>query len=445
MGARTDSKKTVALISLGCAKNLVDSEVMLGALKAARYAFVTNPREADLVVVNTCGFIRPARDEAEEAIRRLIRAKAKHPGQRLAVVGCYVVRDRERLKRLFPEVDLWLGVGAFDRIADAARGGSFREPSRTFLYDHRHRRLLSTSPGTAYIKISEGCSHRCSFCAIPLIKGRYRSRTVSSIAAEARAMALLGVKEINIISHDTTFFGRDRGVHGSLVKLLRRLIGVHGIEWIRLLYGYPEEITDDLLEVIQEKKVCPYLDIPFQHAEKKIVRSMRRSTDGTGALALIEKIRKRVPGIALRTSLIVGFPGEGAAEFHILKQFVREARFEHLGVFTYSRESGTPAYNKEDRLTQEEKERRRSEIMEIQAAISLSHNRALIGSTTEVLVEKPWTRPNFFIGRTRRQAPEADGVLILDAKSSRGIKPGGIVGARITEADVYDLGGRIRP
>ena len=445
MGVRTASKINVTLISLGCAKNLVDSEIMLGALKAARYAFVADPKDADIVIVNTCGFIRPAREEAEEIIEKLIRQKARRPDQRLVVTGCYVARDRALLKKAFPEVDTWLGVGAFDRIADVVQGGPFKEPERTFLYDHRHPRLLSTPSGSAYIKISEGCSHGCSFCAIPLIKGRYRSRTVSSVMNEARAMAGLGIREINLISQDTTFFGRDRGVQDGLVRLLQKLVGVKGIEWIRILYGYPEEITDGLLEIFLEDKICPYLDIPFQHAEKKIVRAMRRGKYGASALGLIEKIRARVPDIALRTSLIVGFPGEGAAEFHVLKQFVRDARFEHLGVFTYSHEPGTPAHKKDDRLTQEEKERRRDDIMEIQAEISLAHNRALVGAMADVLVEKPWKEEGCFLGRTRHQAPEVDGVLALDARGFGWVKPGTVVKARITEADVYDLRGKLIP
>jgi len=438
-------QKKVALIHLGCAKNLVDSEVMLGHLHDARYAFVRSPEHADIIIVNTCGFIRPARDEADDVLEKLARLKMRSPEKRFAITGCYVTKERDHLKRTFPWVDAWLGVGSFDRIVEAVEGRPVRERGRTFLYDHRSPRLISTPPGWAYLKVSEGCSHRCSFCSIPRIKGPYRSRSLASIVEEARAMAGRGIREIDLISHDTTFYGRDRGLRDGLVRLIRRLMRLEGIEWVRFLYGYPEEVTDGLLEVLGEPKVCPYLDIPFQHADPGVVMKMKRGSDGERALKLIDKIRKRVPDIALRTSLIVGFPGEGAKEFLALKQFVREARFNHLGVFTYSQESGTAAEALTDPLTQEEKDRRRDEIMEMQAGISMERNRMSIGRTMDVLLEGPLKKGGGWAGRTRYQAPEVDGIVMIKDGEIRpnGRKP--ILKVEITDVDIYDLRGRPVP
>jgi len=439
----SNSVKNVVLISLGCAKNLVDSEVMLGYLNRAGYRFVQNPEAADIVIVNTCGFIRPARDEAYGILKKLARLKKKRPAIKLAVTGCYVAKERESLEKEFPAVDVWLGVGAYDAIVDAIEGRAVREPKRTFLYDHASPRVFSTPPGWAYLKISEGCSHRCAFCSIPAIKGPYRSRSMASIVAEASSMAERGVKEINLISQDTTYFGRDRGGAEGLAKLCRRLLKVRGIEWIRILYGYPEEISDELLEVLREPRVCSYLDIPFQHADPAIIKRMSRGTDGRKALKLLENIRKKVPDIVVRTSLIVGFPGEGAKEFQALLQFVREARFHHLGVFPFSREPGTPAEALPDSLSQEEKDRRCGEVMELQAGISRSWNQGFVGRTLDVLPDKRLGREPGFVGRTEFQAPEVDGLVLVETPDAPGTEIlRRLAKVEITGADVYDLKGR---
>ena len=433
--------KKAALISLGCAKNLVDSEVMLGYLRGAGYEFVRSPEDADVIVVNTCGFIRPARDEADDVLRKISRVKKRRPEKKIAVVGCYVQKNRDALRRAFPAIDVWLGVGSYDRIVEAIAGAVFREPAGTYLYDHRSPRVLSTPPGWAYLKVSEGCSHRCAFCSIPSIKGPYRSRSIASIVAEAGSMAGRGIREIVLISQDTTYYGRDRKAKDGAAGLLRRLARVDGVEWVRMLYGYPDEVTDALLDALNGDRVCPYLDIPFQHSDPGIVKRMKRGIDGARALKLIERIRKRVPGIALRTSLIVGFPGEGAKEFQGLMQFVREARFDHLGVFTYSAEAGTPAAALEERLTAEEKERRRDEIMDLQAGISRARNQALIGSRMKVLLEGPLAAGRGFAARARTQAPEVDGVVLVEAEASA-LKAGEpFVEVEITSADTYDLKG----
>lgn len=435
--------KRVALISLGCAKNLVDSEVMLGCLAGSGYGFVGDQREADIIIINTCGFIRPARDEALAAIRRAVRLKKEKPSLRIVVAGCYVEKDEDDLSRKFPRVDAWTGVKNFDKIVSIVQGRPFGESRKTFLYDETSPRVLSTPPTWAYLKISEGCSHRCSFCTIPLIKGAYRSRGIGSIVREARALTELGILEINLISQDSTYFGRDRGRTRGIAGLLGGLIGVRGIEWIRVLYGYPEEITPPLLDIMKETKICPYLDIPFQHADPRLVRAMKRGLDGPGALRLLDTIRTKIPDIAVRTSLIVGFPGEGKKEFRALKRFVREAVFDHLGVFTYSPEPGTAAFAMPDAVSEEEKRARRDEIMEMQAGISFSRNKQYVGRTIEVLLEGPPKKPRGpWLGRGRFQAPEVDGLVLVDVPPDQSLSPG-IVEVEITRADVYDLHGRI--
>ena len=443
-GVRRAGGKTVALISLGCAKNLVDSEVMLGALKAAGYALTGRAEDADTVVVNTCGFIGPAREEAESTLAEVLRMKRKDPRKRIVAAGCHVERDRARLEREFPGVDAWTGVRSFDRIVAIVEDIAFREPGRTFLYSDASPRLVTTPGAWAYVKISEGCSHRCGFCAIPLIKGPYVSRSAASILREVRALAALGVREIDLISHDTSWFGRDRGLRDGLARLLERLARVAGIAWLRFLYGYPEEITDRLLEAMAGPKICRYFDIPFQHADPGLVKAMRRGLDGTRALRLLDRIRTKLPEAAVRTSLIVGFPGEGKKEFAALRRFVEAARFDHLGVFAYSPERGTASAGLIDRVPFEEKEARRREIMEIQASISREKNETRIGRTIDVLVEGPdAASPGRWTGRGRFQAPEVDGIVRFSLPPGMSEPPAPIVRVAIASADDYDLFGTL--
>jgi ribosomal protein S12 methylthiotransferase len=441
---QTKQGKTVSLVTFGCAKNLVDSEVMLGCLGRAGYTFSTDPEKADVVVLNTCGFIKPAREEAVQAFEKAVALKRKKKKKLVVATGCFVERYKDALRSKYPEIDVWLGVRDFDKIVPAIEGRPFRGGKTTFLCSHNTPRLLSTPPSWAYLKISEGCSHECAFCAIPLIKGPYRSRRVSSILEEAQELGRRGVKEINLVSQDTTYFGRDKGTKDGLIRLLRRLVDVRGIRWIRLLYGYPEEITDGLLDVMAEDKICSYLDIPFQHADRGILKGMKRSLDGTRALALIEKIRKRLPDIALRTSLIVGFPGEGRREFESLKAFVRAARFDHLGVFSYSPEEGTDSFRAGDPILEEDKIKRQEEIMQIQAEISLAINRKYLNSLVEVVVEtRSAGGSQTPFGRARFQAPEVDGVIYFRDSSTppRRLRP--LEKVEIVAADVYDLHGKI--
>jgi ribosomal protein S12 methylthiotransferase len=436
--------KTVALVTFGCAKNLVDSEVMLGHLRRASFLPITDEKKADVVILNTCGFIRPAREEAERGIEAACSLKKKHGPRTLVVTGCYVEREGPELRRRYPEVDVWLGVKDYDHIVPAVEGTVYPLGRATFLCSHTSPRLLSTPATWAYLKISEGCSHRCSFCAIPLIKGPYRSRTIASILKEARGLVRRGIKEINLVSQDTTYFGRDREKRNDLVLLLRRLADVRGLRWIRLLYGYPEEVTPGLLEVMAEEKICSYLDLPFQHADRRVLKRMKRSIDHRRALSLIEKIRKKLPDVALRTSVIVGFPGERRSEFEELKRFVAEARFEHLGVFTYSPEKGTAAFRWGDPIPEEEKVERQAEVMRIQAKISREINRSRLHQRLDVLMETfVENKRGVLVGRTRFQAPEVDGVVIVRDRrqTPQPVRP--IEKVEITATRVYDLHGII--
>lgn len=441
---RSKPKKSIALITLGCAKNLVDSEVMLGFLQQAGYDFVRHPDRADVLILNTCGFIGPAKEEAEQAIRKAVRLKKKKPEKAIVVTGCYVQRCAGELAARYPDVDAWLGVADFDKIVPAVEGRDFRHGKRTFLCSHTTPRVVSTPRSWAYLKISEGCSHRCAFCAIPLIKGPYRSRPVASIVREAEELATLGVREINLVSQDSTSFGRDRGIKEGLARLLRRLVKVPRIRWIRVLYGYPEEVTDPLLDVMGEEKICSYLDIPFQHFDRRILRLMKRSGDGKTSLALVERIRRRRPDIALRTTIIVGFPGEGPKEFAALKDFVRAARFDHLGVFTYSPEESTAAFRLGNPVSEPEKELRWAEIMSLQARISESIMRKYLHRRIEVVLDGPGSpKKRAFIGRGRFQAPEVDGAVHVRMEGMPGRLIQAIEEVEITSTAVYDLRGNL--
>jgi ribosomal protein S12 methylthiotransferase len=435
---------TVALVTFGCAKNLVDSEVMAGFLGRAGFRFVSDPSAADVVILNTCGFIRPSKDEADEAILSALEARRQGGRSKVIVAGCYVERDANELAARYPDVDAWIGVKDFDKIVSVVRGERFRPSRRTYLYDEDTPRAVSTPSSWAYIKISEGCSHECAFCSIPSIKGTYRSRPARSIVKEAERLVRSGAREIDLISQDTTFYGRDRSFRSRLPRLLRELGRIPDLAWIRILYGYPEEVDDELIDALLGENVCPYLDIPFQHADPKILRRMRRSMDARRALRLLEKLRTRVPGIAVRTSLIVGFPGEGRAQFAALKAFVREAEFDHLGVFSYSREEGTAAYDLGDSVPEEAKSERRDEIMSLQAAISARKLRSRVGRTIDVLLEGPSPEePETLVGRAAFQAPEVDGIVVVCGARRGAVESGPLRRVEITDSGSYDLCGKL--
>jgi ribosomal protein S12 methylthiotransferase len=435
--------KKVALISLGCAKNLVDSEVMLGFLKQSGYTFVTDTQKADVLIVNTCGFIQPAKDEANEALAEAVKTKKKASNKKVIVVGCYVERNLLELQGAFPDVDVWMGTGDFDKIVQAVEGLPYNSSAQCFLYDHKTPRFVSTPKAWAYVKISEGCSHNCSFCAIPLIKGTYQSRTISSIKKECLSLVSRGVKEINLISQDSTYYGRDTGHTEGLSALLEELLDIEKLQWIRILYGYPEEISESLLDILQEEKICSYLDIPFQHADPKIIKAMKRGFDGDRALKLIDRLRKKVPDISLRTSLIVGFPGEGREEFSHLKSFVESAKFDHLGVFIYSPEEGTDCFSLGDPVENNLKEERLEEIFQIQAEISFDKNLKYLGQTIDVLVEGHLKDDaNVLLSRGKFQAPEVDGVVLINVDTNLPDLVNSIQKVEITDRDVYDLIGK---
>lgn len=439
-------KETVCLVSLGCPKNLVDSEVTIGLLSQAGHPLTTDPSNAEVIIVNTCAFIKDATQEAIETILQLAHYKREGRCRLLVVSGCLPQRYGRTLEQELPEVDLFVGTGSFQKIprliAQDRRRRSYLS-GQTFLYNDRTPRILSTPSPTAYLKIAEGCSRTCTFCTVPKIRGPYRSRRIPSILKEARRLVEQGVQELILIAQDTTAYGRDIGDGTDLEKLLHRLVGIDGFRWIRILYGYPKlsHFPNRLLRLFsEEEKLCPYLDLPIQHIDDEILRRMGRQTKGEEIRNLIEKLRTYVPEIALRTSLIVGFPGETERQFYGLLRFIEEVQFDHLGVFKYSPEEGTPASQFDGSIPEEIKEERYRTLMEAQKRISLKRYQALIGQKKEVLVEgRDGERPPLK-GRLKTQAPEIDGCIFLQGRA----QPGQWVEVRITEALPYDLIGEIQ-
>jgi ribosomal protein S12 methylthiotransferase len=436
------------MISLGCPKNLVDSEVMLGLLQKKGWIPSTKD-EADVVIVNTCSFIREAKEESIATILEMAEAKAEGKCARLVVAGCLPQRYGSELLQELPEVDLFLGTDEWDRIADllprAAKGELRRRqfitrPTR--LYDHRTPRLFTSSPGSVYLKIAEGCSNHCSYCVIPQIRGNLRSRDISSVLNEARRAVRRGVKEINLIAQDITAYGRDFGDEKDLTALLRGLVKIRGLAWIRLLYAHPAHVTPELIRLMrEEEKICKYLDLPLQHIDDHLLKAMNRPVTGSKVRDLIAGLRQQIPEITLRTSLMVGFPGETEKRFCRLYDFVRESQFEHLGVFRYSKEEGTAAAALRGQVAVRIKEKRYHQIMTLQRQISLRRQKEKIGTRLPVLVERPGRSSGIlWEGRTVGQAPEVDGVTFLRRGSAR---PGEIVEAVISDATAYDLYGEI--
>jgi ribosomal protein S12 methylthiotransferase len=442
------SQETVRMISLGCPKNRVDSEVMLGLLQEKGWIPVAQD-EADVVIVNTCSFIREAQEESVETILAMAAAKGKGKCRRLVVTGCLPQRYGRELIAELPEVDLFLGTGELHRIADLlekSTKGELRQKQfigqPKYLYDHETPRLFTTEPGSVYIKIAEGCSNYCSYCVIPKIRGDLRSRTISSIVLEAEHAVLRGVKEINLIAQDVTAYGQDLGDGTDLVCLLQGLAKVVGLRWIRLLYAHPAHITPELIRLLRtEEKICKYLDLPIQHIDDRLLQRMNRPVGEREVRELVGRLREEIPGITLRTSLMVGFPGETEKSFQKLLNFVQEVQFELLGVFRYSKEEGTPAAALKRQVSEKIKAERYHRIMQLQKRISLEKQKKLIGSRVAVLVERPGKSPGvLWEGRTRAQAPEVDGIIFVTKGSSR---PGEIAEAQITDVTSYDLYGVI--
>jgi len=440
--------ENVHLISLGCPKNTADSELMLGALVRAGFEVTMDPQQAQVLLVNTCAFIEPAKKESIDAILAAAEVKKNGAGKRLVVAGCLSQRYGSELREQFPEVDIFVGTGNFLDLPELLRR-SERPELRPIPYTGAAHllpaaaapRIKTGDPFSAYLKVSEGCDHRCAFCIIPKIRGRHESRPLDDLVEEARQLGASGVRELNLIAQDLTAYGRDLEPRASLAALLHRLAPVEGIRWIRLLYCYPNFVTDDLLAAIASlEKVVKYIDMPLQHADDAMLRAMKRERSADALRRLLERVREAIPGVALRTSFIVGFPGETEAAFATLVDFVREQRFDRVGVFTYSREENTAAFNLADQLPEAVKRRRRAELMEVAADISLEKNRDLVGRELEVMVEGAAPgRATRLRARTSAQAPEIDGMVLLSGEA----EPGEIVRARIERASTYDLHGRI--
>jgi len=451
----------VGFVSLGCPKNLVDGEVMLGLARDAGHEITADPAAADAIVVNTCAFIDEAKEESIDAILEMAKLKRDGGARKLIVTGCLAERYRDQLKAEIPEIDVVLGTGEVPEITGALGGApgagvsplTFHRPKPhapspqppapgpTYLYDASTPRLLTTPGHYAYVKIAEGCDYTCAFCIIPTLRGSYRSRDEDSIVAEAERLAAGGVRELLLISQDTTFFGNDRGQRGALARLLRRLNRVDGLVWVRLLYLYPTTVGDDLLDVMAEcEKVCRYIDLPLQHASADVLRRMRRPGNRQAYDKLLARARSRVPGVTLRTTFIVGFPGETEADVAELEAFVRDTAFEHVGVFTYSHEEGTRAFAMDDDVPAAAKKARKARIMAAQREVLAARHRAVVGRTMPVLVDGPSPdMPLVLQGRLEGQAPDIDSVVYFDECDASAYAPGTLIEAEVTRAQGYDF------
>ncbi len=425
-----NGRKKIHILTLGCPKNLVDSEILMSKLKN-KFQIVEKPEKADLVVVNTCGFIDSAKQESIEKIFEMVELKEKGKVESVYVMGCLSERYKNELEKEIPEVDKFFGVEKFEEILN-----TLGVPDR---YELLGERELLTPKHYAYLKISEGCDNPCSFCAIPLIRGKHISRPIEEIIKEAKKLAWKGVKEIIIIAQDTTYYGLDIYGKRKLPELLNRLSEIDGIEWIRLMYTFPAKFPTEVLDIMaQNPKICKYIDIPIQHISDKILKSMRRGITKRKTIELLEKIRETVPEVAIRTSLIVGYPGETEKEFEELLDFVYTFKFDRLGVFTYSQEEGTKAFELGDPISPEEKERRMALIMNAQHDIIVEKNEKMIGRKFKVLIDRK--ERDFYIGRTQWDAPEIDLEVLVEGN---GIKIGNFYEVEIYDIFEYDLIGKV--
>lgn len=425
-----NGRKKIHILTLGCPKNLVDSEILMSKLKN-KFQIVEKPEKADLVVVNTCGFIDSAKQESIEKIFEMVELKEKGKVESVYVMGCLSERYKNELEKEIPEVDKFFGVEKFEEILN-----TLGVPDR---YELLGERELLTPKHYAYLKISEGCDNPCSFCAIPLIRGKHISKPIEEIIKEAKKLAWKGVKEIIIIAQDTTYYGLDIYGKRKLPELLNRLSEIDGIEWIRLMYTFPAKFPTEVLDIMaQNPKICKYIDIPIQHISDKILKSMRRGITKRKTIELLEKIRETVPEVAIRTSLIVGYPGETEKEFEELLDFVYTFKFDRLGVFTYSQEEGTKAFELGDPVSPEEKERRMALIMNAQHDIIVEKNEKMIGRKFKVLIDRK--ERDFYIGRTQWDAPEIDLEVLVEGN---GIKIGNFYEVEIYDIFEYDLIGKV--
>lgn len=437
---QTDSK-TIFFQSLGCPKNLVDAEVMLGITKEHNYQFVEDPSQAEVIVVNTCSFINDSKKESINTVLELSENKKSGVCNKLIVTGCLPQRYKEDLKAAFPEVDAFVGTGQYGRILDFIEGQKesdeeFKHPK--YLHNENTPRINSQPKHRAYLKVSEGCIKNCAFCIIPKIRGTLRSRTVDSLVKEAQNLVSTGVKELNLIAQDLTDYGRDLRDGTNLVSLLKALVKVEGLDWLRMLYVYPDEMSDELIELIAtEEKICKYIDTPIQHINDRMLALMNRKVTGAQIRERLNKLRERIPNVAIRSGVIVGYPGETEEEYQELRAFVQEAQLDHLGVFAYSHEENTASYTLPNQLPEEVKQARRDDLMKVQQAASKARLKKFVGRTLPVLVEGPSEESEFlWQGRHQGQAPDIDGhILIRSGK----LFQGNILDLKIERAMEYDL------
>lgn len=435
------------MVSLGCSKNRVDSEVMIGLSQSGGWSYTPDPEEADAIVVNTCAFIGPAREESVNTVLEYAGYKKARRGPKLIVTGCLTQRYPGELEQLMPEVDAFLGSGEFHKIMavlgdDDGEGPRTRAGHLDYLYDETTPRTLSTHPNWAYVKIAEGCDQKCAFCIIPQLRGGFRSRTVESVVQEAKRLAARGIRELNLISQDTTSYGLDLAPATDLNTLLRALDAIEGIEWIRIYYNYPIRFSAELIDTIAgAQRIVPYIDMPVQHISDEVLGRMRRRVNARQMRTLLSELRTRIPNVALRTTLLVGFPGETAAHFGELESFVREFEFDHLGVFPYSFEENTPSATMDGQVPEAEREERRARLMTLQQGIVQKRLKALKGQTRRFFVEGPaGDRSGVFVGRIAQQGPEEDGVTEVKAEW---LDTGSFHDVVITGHKGYDLKARL--
>ncbi len=440
----------VGFISLGCAKNLVDTEVMLGILSQNHLLLTDDPQEADILIVNTCTFIDAAKEESISTILQMAEYKKTGSCRSLIVAGCLGQRYQQELLDELPEVNAIVGTGAWNRIMEAIH--AVMQGRRILLigdtdtvYDDSTPRILTTPEYSAYIKIAEGCDNCCSYCVIPRVRGAFRSRNISSIVREAALLVSQGVKEINLIAQDTTSYGKDLYGQPQLTKLLRELVKIEGIQWLRLLYCYPKYFSDELIDLIaEEPKICKYIDLPLQHADDTILKAMNRQDTQNELEILLAKLRDRIPDVVIRTSIIVGFPGETDEQFSNLYQFVEKQRFERMGVFIYSQEEDTPAADFPDQVPDEIKQERYHELMSLQCKISEELNLSLEGCVIDVLVEGFTSdNPEIAYGRSWREAPDVDGRIYIENAGM--LQRGQVVRTKIVQGFTYDLLAELLP
>ena len=429
----------VGFVSLGCSKNLVDTEMMIGLFKNNNFKIVNNPKEAEIIVINTCGFIEPAKQEAINTILEMSEYKNKKC-KYLIVMGCLVERYKKDLQKLLPEVDLFLSIKEYEKAWDEiSKLINIPEEGKYINMEYLEREI-STGNNMAYLKIAEGCSNRCTYCAIPAIRGPFESRKIEDILEEAEQLAKKGVKELVVIAQDTTKYGIDLYGKPRLAELLEKLCKIDGFKWIRFLYAYPETITDELIDVVKNnEKICNYFDIPIQHISNPVLKKMNRKSNEESIKELIKKIRKEIPNVIIRTSLIVGFPGETEDDFQKLCEFVKIAEFDRMGAFTYSKEDGTPAEKLPNQIHGNTKKARYNKIMKIQKEISDRKGKEKIGKTYEVLVENKSFDGKYLVGRTYMDVPDEDGVVYIQSSDTSLI--GKFIKVEITDYSDYDLVG----